>query len=60
LRQPPFSLVAAAPGAGPIAIVAGPRIGISKAREQPWRFAIAGSPFLSRPLRLAPGASGAT
>jgi DNA-3-methyladenine glycosylase len=32
-------------------IVRGPRIGITRARELPWRFAIAGSPFLSRPLR---------
>lgn len=32
-----------------IEVVAGPRIGITKAVERPWRFAIAGNPHVSRP-----------
>lgn len=30
-------------------IVAGPRVGITKATELPWRFAVAGNPHVSRP-----------
>ena len=48
LDQPPFAVVAA-PGGVPM--VAGPRIGITKAAEQPWRFGLRGSPLLSRPFR---------
>jgi DNA-3-methyladenine glycosylase len=30
-------------------VVAGPRVGITKAVERPWRFSLAGSPYVSQP-----------
>lgn len=45
LDRPPFALHAAPAGIG---VVAGTRIGISKAVDQPWRFGLAGSRWVSR------------
>ena len=48
LDQPPFELI---PRSTPVEIVVGPRIGISKAVDLPWRYGARGSRFLSKPFR---------
>jgi len=50
LDRPPFQLE---PRTEPAKLVRGPRIGISRAAELPWRYGLAGSRYLSRPLRPA-------
>jgi DNA-3-methyladenine glycosylase len=48
LDEPPFELLARD---GRPEIATGPRIGITQAAELAWRYGLAGSPYLSRPLR---------
>lgn len=45
LLAPPFAW---RERAAEVAVVAGPRVGISRATDRPWRFGLAGSAFVSR------------
>ncbi len=40
---------------GPVEIAVGPRIGLTKAVEQPWRYGLTGSRFLSKPFKAFSG-----
>lgn len=46
LDRPPFEL---RPTQVPADVVCSARVGISRAREIPWRYSLSGSPFVSRP-----------
>jgi DNA-3-methyladenine glycosylase len=50
LDEPPFELLARETEPE---IVQAPRIGITKAAERPWRYLLAGSPYVSRPAPRA-------
>jgi DNA-3-methyladenine glycosylase len=47
LTAPPFAIYARK---GDEEVIAGPRIGITKAVEKPWRYGLKGSRFLSKPF----------
>ena len=50
LDRPPFELRARE---GEPEVVTGPRVGITQAADLPWRYGLAGSPYLSRSFRVS-------
>jgi DNA-3-methyladenine glycosylase len=59
LTEPPFDVRDRDDGWRGVRVGTGPRIGISRAAELPWRFCAMGSEYLSRPLREASSPGGA-
>jgi DNA-3-methyladenine glycosylase len=52
LDRPPFELIARSED---VEVAIGPRIGITKAVDHPWRYGLKGSRFVSKPFRSASG-----
>ena len=50
LDAAPFAIFARP---APVEIAVGPRIGLTKAMDHPWRYGLKGSPFLSKPFRTS-------
>jgi DNA-3-methyladenine glycosylase len=50
LDRPPFALYARTE---PVQVIAGPRIGLTKAIDNPWRYGLKGSRFVSKPFKPA-------
>ena len=50
LDQPPFAIF---PRPQTVDVISGPRIGLTKAIDKPWRYGLKDSPFLSKPFRPA-------
>lgn len=48
LDQPPFEIFARA---GDVEVAIGPRIGLTKAVDHPWRYGLKGSRFVSKPFK---------
>jgi DNA-3-methyladenine glycosylase len=48
LDEPPFEL---RDRTGNVEVAVGSRVGITRAADRPWRYALKGSPFVSRPLK---------